>query len=515
MPVTASAEIARRWLASLPRERQRWEEARRSDVPPPGVQLLAPGLAVLAGAGACGPAQRARLADTAAAVGQWLAGTLGAADGASGFPAVLVHLDPAHALTPRAYLYPDGGANRVTLGDGEINPEHLIHELVHALSDLRHPWSSELLAYHGGFTGLDGRLPTSHRRALATHDISLEDILHHGMPWSRCLAVEAPHQPPGLVYEPSNPYSGLLLAHLFTCLRQRSGGAPALAAYLRLVDRAAAADGGAAAGEAFFEEAFAIDRRAFVAQVLAALAAPRSSPPARDHDLGVLRDTLRDVQRRWWTDTFELVYPRTALARHQHHVPDGAAALLYLDYRVYLAQRAGGAANATALRHLLRTSARLLQTHPASVLAVCVRYFLLTDHALDQYRGRMALLPHLDADLSRSLRAIVDQLAVVPGDHLLATVARGHFHLFYSTSLGADPQLGVRLLEEVLESDPLWEEAYLHLANHFARAGDQASVRTWIDRYRAAVADPRGPTLLAQLRTSTNDSATTSHRRKP
>jgi hypothetical protein len=243
---------------------------------------------------------------------------------------------------------------------------------------------------------------------------------------------------------------------------------------------------------------------------------------------GRLRAALRSVESCWWADVFDLVYLRTGLAvhgpaaaradagttAHREAEAEAAALRLYLDYRIYRAQRATGARNAALLRALLRRSAAAAaapRVAPApattSTLAatlplartLAVRYFLLTDHALDQFGGRMAALPQCDHDLAAAIRAAVSRLGEAADDSPLVALARAHFHLFYPPELGADARAGERLIGEALGRDPAFEEAYVHLAAHHARRGERAAVATCLDRYRRNAPDRIGPNLLARM----------------
>ena len=465
--------------------------------PPPipdGVTQLGPGLAVRAEEPLT-PAQRGRLSNVVDAVAGWLR-----REGlASSLPGLLVDLDWRHPLIPRAHLYPDGRAHCIALGHADLKVDLIAHEVTHALSGVRDGWASELLAYPVGFRGA-GALPTEHMATLAAYDISVSDIVREGFELSRLLTALPDGRPPGLTYEPTDPCAGFLFLLLFDRLRS-GGGTNALPRYLKEIDQAGDGQG----KEALFTRLFGLPREALLARLVDDLAGvasgQRESAGTADSALlERLARALRSVQRRWWTDVFDLLYLRTAIAVHRpRSMGDPDVALLYLDYRIYRAQRTSGRANAPLLRWLLRRSAALATSQPASTLALSVRYFLLTDHALDQFAGHMSTLSRRDPDLATLIVSLVSRIGDSPCDPLVAALTRGHFHLFYPRELGADADRGRLLLDEVLASDPAWEEAHLHLAAQHARRGDGAGLERCLREYRRNTQADIGPRLLASL----------------
>jgi hypothetical protein len=462
-------------------------------VPYPGVRHLAPGLAVLS-TQPIADVHLDRVVQAAAAVKDWL----GVKCGRRAFPAVLVHIDPAHPLVPQAHLYPDRRAHCVRLSHPDIKIDHLVHELAHAFSDLRDQWASELVAYQAGFEGA-GRFSTAHAAALAAHRISLRDIIHEGREWSAVLSSQGPGADPGLVYEPSNPYAGFHLLWLSQRLPALAGEG-ALRDYLGQVDSAETQDD----REALFRACFGMTRREFVALAHDSLGSgfiAGDAPP----DPGECVKSLRTIQSQWWADVFDLVYLRTAYAKQMRALAGPVVTsgpgleTLYLDYRMYRAQRSQGLCNPAALRNLLRRSLPVVRGLQPSTLALSLRYFLLTDHALDLYQGRMSRLPFLDGALAEAVSETVRRLERAPTDPLLARLARGHFHLFYPAAMEADAALGLRLLEEVHASEPTWEETYLHLAAYFASVGDRQSLASLLRDYRTQVTAGPGPDLLERM----------------
>jgi hypothetical protein len=392
-----------------------------------------------------------------------------------------------------AHLYPDRRANCITLHHADLNLDLITHEVAHGLSDVRDRWASELLAYAIGFAGADS-MPSTHQAALASFEISIEDIVHHGMSNSRLLSQHPTGGAPGLNYEPTDPYAGFLFMMIFERLR-RSFGYPALSRYLREVDRIRDDE----SKEALFARLFGYGREAMVGAIVETLRAGRPPRPTSTPSVPLterMKSGFEVVQSRWWMDVFDLVYLRTALCVHRPSCfEEREAMLLYIDYRIYRAQRTFGVGNAPLLRTLLKRSLSLA----VSPIALSVRYFLLTDHALDHFAGRMGALPKLDAELFSLIHSVLEQLGKVDSDSHVATLALGHFHLFYTRAMGANPSSGQNLLERVLEQDPTCEEAYLHLGLYHARRGNALAVQQCLSDYRLNVGCDIGPNLLARM----------------
>lgn len=264
----------------------------------------------------------------------------------------------------------------------------------------------------------------------------------------------------------------------------------ALARYLREVD-AVQED----AREELFTRSFGHSRAAVLESLATELQTGAVEANAPAALIERLQQAFLSERSRWCTDVFDLVYLRTALSKHHPRGPELDAMLLYLDYRVYRAQRSAGIRNEPLARQLLRRSTAVA----VSSLGSSVRYYLLTDHALDLFGGRMAALPQLASDLTASIRACVESLRAVNSEDAVAALALGHFHLFYPSELGADRAIGLRMLDVVLARDPACEEAYLHIAAFGARQADRSRVGLTLRAYRRHARSALGPNLLAQM----------------
>jgi hypothetical protein len=165
---------------------------------------------------------------------------------------------------------------------------------------------------------------------------------------------------------------------------------------------------------------------------------------------------------------------------------------------MYRSQRLSGKENDVFRRHLLRRTRDALAKDAPSALLAYVRYFLLTDYALAEFRGQMTSLAAKDPDLLGALKRAVALLAQTPEDPLSQT-ARAHFHLFYPLALGAERAQGERILETLLHEDPTWEEAYLHLVASATASADALGRERWLEAYRKNAPSSHGPTLLERI----------------
>jgi hypothetical protein len=250
---------------------------------------------------------------------------------------------------------------------------------------------------------------------------------------------------------------------------------------------------------ALFTRLFRTSREGLVRE-LAGSCALELRPAEASHALAeTLERGLVDVDRRWWADGFELAYLRTAFSKWKTLVSEDAT--LYLDYRLYRSQRESGNRNALLRRHLLRRSRDRLAKHGSSARSSYVRYFLLTDHALTEFRGRMSELREQDPEVFASLLRSVAELERFPKSQVART-ALAHFHLFYPEAFGAQRAEGERILKSVLHEDPCWEEAYLHLVAASAANSDERARAHWLDEYRARTGSGSGPSIL-ELMTDT------------